>query len=208
MDFIQFEAIDESQQNEINFSDNDDDEKTEQNENFIDDSEQPMEDESFSRTFDPENIDQYNKFSNQTRSPKDAVYEDDEMFFGTEDTQPELFAPEDRERVEFDKFEGFEKSVKKFKDTLQNFKNSGNPFFDSILYGIMFKISEGKILKKDKANDVLGKNFYEELLEIKDDTQLDKTLFGFFDRCFLVNKVLAKYNFFEIFLREETRSDV
>ena len=72
MDFIQFEAIDESQQNEINFSDNDDDEKTEQNENFIDDSEQPMEDESFSRTFDPENIDQYNKFSNQTRSPKDA----------------------------------------------------------------------------------------------------------------------------------------
>ena len=130
------------------------------------------------------------------------------MFFGTEDTQPELFAPEDRERVEFDKFEGFEKSVKKFKDTLQNFKNSGNPFFDSILYGIMFKISEGKILKKDKANDVLGKNFYEELLEIKDDTQLDKTLFGFFDRCFLVNKVLAKYNFFEIFLREETRSDV
>ena len=208
MDFIQFEAIDESQQNEINFSDNDDDEKTEQNENFIDDSEQPMEDESFSRTFDPENIDQYNKFSNQTRSPKDAVYEDDEMFFGTEDTQPELFAPEDRERVEFDKFEGFEKSVKKFKDTLQNFKNSGNPFFDSILYGIMFKISEGKILKKDKANDVLGKNFYEELLEIKDDTQLDKTLFGFFDRCFLVNKILAKYNFFEIFLREETRSDV
>ena len=179
MDFIQFEAIDESQQNEINFSDNDDDEKTEQNENFIDDSEQPMEDKSFSRTFDPENIDQYNKFSNQTRSPKDAVYEDDGMFFGTEDTQPELFAPEDRERVEFDKFEGFEKSVKKFKDTLQNFKNSGNPFFDSILYGIMFKISEGKILKKDKANDVLGKNFYEELLEIKDDTQLDKTLWIF-----------------------------
>ena len=199
MDFIQFEAIDESQQNEINFSDNDDDEKTEQNENFIDDSEQPMEDESFSRTFDPENIDQYNKFSNQTRSPKDAVYEDNEMFFGTEDTQPELFAPGDRERVEFDKFEGFEKSVKKFKDTLQNFKNSDNPFFDSILYGIMFKRPEGKILKKDKANDVLGKNFYEELLEIKDDTQLDKTLFGFFDRCFLVNKVLAKYNIFEIF---------
>ena len=200
MDFIQFEAIDESQQNEINFSDNDDDEKTEQNENFIDDSEQPMEDESFSRTFDPENIDQYNKFSNQTRSPKDAVYEDDGMFFGTEDTQPELFAPEDRERVEFDKFEGFEKSVKKFKDTLQNFKNSGNPFFDSILYGIMFKISEGKILKKDKANDVLGKNFYEELLEIKDDTQLDKTLWIFWQMFSSeqgIGKVQFFWNFFE-----------
>ena len=74
-------------------------------------------------------------------------------------TQPELFAPENREDVEFDKFEGFEKSVKKFKDTLQNFKNSNNPFLDSILYGVMFKISEGKILEKDKANVVLGKDF-------------------------------------------------
>ena len=58
------------------------------------------------------------------------------------------------------------------------------------------KIHLGNILEKGKANDVLGKGFYEELLEIKDDIQLDKTLFGFFDRCFLVNKVLAKYFFF------------
>ena len=159
MDFIQFEAIEGSQQHEINFSDDDNDEKTEQDENFIDDSEQPMEDVSFYRTLDPENIDHYDKFPNQTRDPRAAIYKDDEMFFGTEDTQPELFAPENREDVEFDKFEGFEKSVKKFKDTLQNFKNSNNPFFDSILYGVMFKISEGKILEKDKANVVLGKDF-------------------------------------------------
>ena len=155
-----------------------------------------MEDVSFYRTLDPENIDHYNKFPNQTRNPRDAVYEDDEMFFGTEDTQPELFAPENREYVEFYKFERFEKSFKKFKDRLQNFKNSDNPFFGSILYGVMFKISEGKILENNKANDVLGKNFYEELLEIKDDIQLDKTLFEYFGRCFLVNIVLAKYNFF------------
>ena len=55
------------------------------------------------------------------------------MYFGDEDTQPELYAPENRESVEFDKFVGFEKSVKKFKDTLQNFGNSDDPFFDSIL---------------------------------------------------------------------------
>ena len=60
----------------------------------------------------------------------------------------------------------------------------------------MFRISEGKVLEKNKVNDVLGKDFYEELLEIKDDIQLDKTLFGFFNRCFLANKVLAKHNFF------------
>ena len=63
-DFIQSEAIDKSQQNEISFSDNDDDEITQQDKEFIDDTEQPMEDVSFYRTFDPENIDQYNKFPN------------------------------------------------------------------------------------------------------------------------------------------------
>ena len=148
MDFIQFEAIDKSQQNEISFSNNDDDEKTEQDEGFIDDTEPLMKVVSFYRTFGPENINQYNKLPNQTRNPKDAAYEDSEMFFGTEDTQPELFAPGNREYVEFDKFEGFEKSVKKFKDTLQNLKNSDNPFFDSILYGVMFKISEEKFFRK------------------------------------------------------------
>ena len=140
MDFIQFEAIDESQQNEINFSGDDDDEKSEQDENSIEDSEQLMEDVRLYRALDPENIDHYNKFPYHTRNPKAAVYEDDKMFFGTEVTQPKLFAPEDREYVEFDKFDGFEKSVQNFKDTLQNFKNSDNP-----LFGIMFKISEGKI---------------------------------------------------------------
>ena len=61
--------------------------------------------------------------------------EDDVKFFGTEDTQPELFAPEDTENIEFDKFEGYEKSVKKFMDVLQNVENSNNPFFNSIVYG-------------------------------------------------------------------------
>ena len=227
MDFIQFEAIDESQQNEtINFSD---DGKTDVDKNSIDDSEQPMEDVSFYRKFDPENIDHYNtftnqtrdpkvavkfdpenidhidtsEFTNQTRDPKVAVYKDDEMFFGTEDTQPELCDPEDRENVEFDKFDGFEKSVKKFKETLQNFKNSDSPFFDSIIFGLMFTITEGKLLEKKKANNVLEKDFYEGLVETKDDIQLDKTLFGFFKRCFLMNKVLAKHNFFFEIFREK-----
>ena len=78
MDFIQFEVIDESQQNEtIDFLD---DEKTDQDKNFIDDSKQPMEDVGFYRKLDPENIDHYNKFPNQTRDPRVAVYEDDECF--------------------------------------------------------------------------------------------------------------------------------
>ena len=155
---------------------------------FIDDSEQPMEDVSFYRKWDPGNIDDYIKFPNQTRDPGVAVYEDDEMFFGSEGMQTELFAPENRENVEFYKFEGYEKSVKKFMDALQNFENSDNPFFDSIVYGLMCKITEenkwiifqGRVtLEKEKVREVLGKDLYGELMEIKDDIQLDKTLLGF-----------------------------
>ena len=129
MDFIQSEAIDESQQNEPhNFSD--DDEKTnDEMDDFIDDSEQPMEDVSFYRKLDPGNIDNYIKFPNQTRNPRVAVYEVNEMFFGTKDTQPELLAPKNRENVEFDKFEGYEKSVKKFMNAFQNVKTARGPFF-------------------------------------------------------------------------------
>ena len=57
----------------------------------------------------------------------------------------------------------------------------------------MYKMTEGQILDKNKARDVLGNDFYSGLFDIKDDI---RTLFGYFDRCFLVNQVLAKYNFF------------
>lgn len=59
MDFIQFEADDESQQNEtLHFSD---DVQTEQGNRFIIDDNFYMEDVSFYRKFDPENIGHYKK---------------------------------------------------------------------------------------------------------------------------------------------------
>ena len=58
-------------------------------------------------------------------------------------------------------------------------------------------VTEGKVKpEKKRAGHILGESFYEELIEIKDNIQLDKNLFGFFSKCFLVNKVLARYNFF------------
>ena len=60
----------------------------------------------------------------------------------------------------------------------------------------MYHMTEGKIFDKDKLKDVLGNDFYNDLIEIKNDIQLDRAIFGCFDRCFLVNKVLAKFNFF------------
>ena len=38
----------------------------------------------------------------------------------------------------FDRFEGYEKSVEKFKKTLANFEESKNELFDAAIYGSMF----------------------------------------------------------------------
>ena len=61
---------------------------------------------------------------------------------------------------------------------------------------------EAKIIDKSKIKEVLGNDFYDDLLEIKIDIKLDRTIFGYFDKCFLANQVLAKYNFFVNFLSE------
>ena len=37
---------------------------------------------------------------------------------------------------------------------------------------------------------------FNDLKKIEEEVKLDRTLFGFFDRCFKLNKVLAKHNYF------------
>ena len=116
MEFIDMEATKDSQENQpLVFSDDDVAMKNDEINNFIDDSEQPREDISFYRTFVPDNLNYYQKFPNQTIYPRIATYTNNELYFGEEDKQPELYGPENRDSIEFDKFSGFEKSVKKFK---------------------------------------------------------------------------------------------
>ena len=68
---------------------------------------------------------------------------------------------------------------------MKNFDDSKNSFFfDTVIFGAMFYKSEGKTIVQDKVKDVLGNDFYNDLLEIKDEIKLDKTIFGWFDRCF------------------------
>lgn len=138
--------VQKPEENTLNFSD---DESMDEG-NFIADSEEESSINVY-RKLDPHNLEHYNRFPNQTRNPISAVYEDDEMYFGEEDSQPELYIPEDRESVHFENFSGFEKSIKKFYNLLKNFENIDHPFFDSIAYGLMHKVAEGKInLKKLK----------------------------------------------------------
>ena len=69
MDFIELELVEEPQKNQpLNFSE-DEEMTSDEMENFIDDSEQPREDVSFYRKLDPDNLDDYYKFPNQTRDP-------------------------------------------------------------------------------------------------------------------------------------------
>ena len=151
MDFIEFKASKEITDNQpLVFPDYEDEITNDEMEDFIDDTKQQREGVSFYRQLDPKNIKHYFKLSNKTRNPKEAVYEDNVLYFGEEDTHTELCDPEDMNFVGFDKFADFEKSVKKFKETLKNFNGSENSLFDAIIYGIIFYKSEGEIIDKEK----------------------------------------------------------
>ena len=128
---------------------------------FIDDNTQPKEEVSFHREWDPNNIKDYPKFHGQIRDSIKVIQEENILFYGHEDQQPELYAAEDREHVSFDKFEGFEKSVEKFKKTLRNFKDSKNQHFDAVTYGVMSNKCNGEQFAKEKMIDVLGENFFQ-----------------------------------------------
>ena len=123
MEIISNEAVEDGP---LVFSVDEEEKITDELDDFIDNSSQPDEDVSFYWQLDPTNLDDYPKFHGQTRNPIKVIYEDDAPFYGREDQQPEPDAPEDRESVSFDKFEGFEKSIKKFKKTLKNFEGSDN----------------------------------------------------------------------------------
>ena len=69
----------------------------------------------------------------------------------------------------------------------------------------MFYKSNGEIIDKNKIVEVLGEDIYNDLLEIKDEIKLDRTLFGYFDRCFIANQVLAKHNFYLKFFERRDR---
>ena len=110
----------------------------------------------------------------------------------------------------FDEFSGYETSVEKFKKSLSSFSdtNNENSFFDAVTYGLMFKLIEGKIISRDKVESVLEVEFYKDFCEIKDQLQLDTSIYRFFDKCALVNEFLTKKKFSLSFMREGTSTDI
>ena len=178
---------------------------------FIDDNrDHSMEEVNFYRRLDAGSINNYYSFQNQTRDPILAFNIDNIPYYGKEDRQLELFAPVDRNGGEFDKFDEYNKLVKQLKSTLKIFENSENPFFDSTLYGAMHNLPDLEknlvSIDKEKARKGLGDQFFGELKNIEDEIKLDRTIFGYYDRCFLANEVLSEHGFFlKFFERREVQ---
>ena len=84
----------------LQFPDEDEPVENEDMSDFIEDSQVTEESISFYRKRDPRNLEDCLKFPGQTRN---LIYSDTEVYFG-EDNQTELFAPENRDLVELDKF--------------------------------------------------------------------------------------------------------
>ena len=61
------------------------------------------------------------------------------------------------------------------------------------------------ITEQNRITEVLGENLYNELLDIKDKIKLDRTLFGYYDRCFIANEILTRHNFFIKFSKRRDR---
>ena len=125
MDFILNEATEEGD-NYLSSSDSENFSEEEQEfDDFIDDSNNDT-DLSIYRQVD--NEEEHFKFPNQTKNPITTLNKEREQFFGKNENQPELFEPENTERVGFDLFDGDENTSEIFKKSLQNFKNSDKTF--------------------------------------------------------------------------------
>ena len=105
MEYINFEAEDKNaiDNEKLVFSDHG-------GENFIDDSSQ--EDNQFPSFY---------RFVNQTRDPAEAVNNDDESHLDRRDLQPKMFYCVNREHVEFEEFDDYQKCAEKFLKSLCSF---------------------------------------------------------------------------------------
>ena len=214
MDFVLTEVEVETDDFKLEFSDDEymecESSPSSEDEYFIDDScqddeeEEEKHDPSFYRSFD--NRENYFTFKNQFRNPVEVSKKPDDDFYG-EDDLPELFDPDDRERLLFIHLKKIRKRQKNLKRALFVFLMLKIIFY-AVIYGIMHeklkKQTLSPVFLKD-AQEVLGKDLFLKLKEIEPDVMLDHTLFGFFYRCHLINEVLGAHGFFKKFYERSNK---
>ena len=209
MDFILNEAEVESKQVKLVFSDDDEEmvdisstTTTAEDRAFIDDSSRSAEDLSFYR--DINNREHYPRFINQTDNPVEVANEKEKEFYG-EDDMPEMYAPENREHVDFDLFD--KDMAMRFKNSLLCFPNVENHFFYAVIYGIMYDKLKGQNVCLENAKDTIGNDFFQKLKQVENSVMLDHSLIGFFEPCQEINGILSQENYFWDFMSAETSLD-
>ena len=201
MEFTDDEAVvDNGQELLSDFEEEQEKIPDELNDDFIDNSSHSDEDASFYSELANNNA----KFPNQTRNSRDAIFECDCSLYETEKVQPGLYDPIGRNLVTFDNFVDLEKSAEKFKKTLKCFGDSKNQFFEAMIYDVMFYKSNCQITDQSTIIEVLGEDFYNELLDIKDKIKLERTLLDITTDILLSMKLLLIVILLLSFSKEET----
>ena len=81
--------------------------------------------------------------------------------------------------------------------------------FCAVVYGLMYhEIEDATPISKIVIEDVekvLGKDLYFQLQKIEPYVMLDYTVFGFFDRCRNMNKLLVEFGFFKKFYEQRNK---
>lgn len=79
-----------------------------------------------------------------------------------------------------------------------------NGFFNAVLYGLMFKLTENNRVLKDNIEDTLGKGFFNNMSESKELLQLDDYMDIFLKKYALVNEFLEKkVSFLRVYEKRE-----
>ena len=65
----------------------------------------------------------------------------------------------------------------------------------TIFYTVIHKL-KGQNVKLENAKETLGDDFFLKLKEVETSVMLDYTLFGYFERCRLINETLSKEDYF------------
>ena len=200
MAFILNEVEVESEQFKLVFSDDDEEmvdisstNTTAEDRAFIDDSSRSEEDLSFYR--DINNREHYPRFINQTHNPVEVVNETKEEFYG-EDDMPEMYAPENKEDVDFDLFDTDQDIAMHFKNSLLCFPNVENHFFYAVIYGIMHDKLKGQNVCLENAKGTIGNDFFLKLKQVENSVMLDHSLFEFFECYQEINGILSQENYF------------
>ena len=86
---------------------------------------------------------------------------------------------------------------------MKNFEDCENQLIDPLIYGIMFYKSNSEIIDKNKSTEVIGEDFYNDLLEIKDEIKLDRHFLDILTDVLLLIKFLLSIIFFLNFFNND-----